>query len=180
MPASPGDPADHPVSSVNNSDSRYFRLVFRQYGPVIISRLRFCSDLVSNILMADQDQIFNDEWQKKIGATITDTGNALEPDEVKEFGEKINAEALRDYMIIVGKNTRTILEKLTLEEIKSMVPEEWVMRILEVGGVTTDFRSVWLLVFWGRLTRAGMILTPMTYHHMMHLPACIDHLSIID
>ena len=43
--------------------------------------------------------------------------------------------------------------KLTLEEIKSMVPEEWVMRILEVGGVTTDFRSVWLLVFWGRLTR---------------------------
>lgn len=137
-------------------------------------------DLVSNILMADQDQIFNDEWQKKIGATITDTGNALEPDEVKDFGEKINAEALRDYMITVGKNTRTILEKLTLEDIKSMVPEEWVMRILEVGGVTTDFRSVWLLVFWGRLTRGGMILTPMTYHHMMHLPACIDHLSIID
>ena len=103
-----------------------------------------------------------------------------EPDEVKAFGEKINAEALRDYMITVGKNTRTILEKLTLEEIRSMVPEEWVMRILEVGGVTTDFRSVWLLVFWGRLTRGGMILTPMTYHHMMHLPACIDHLSIID
>ena len=47
-------------------------------------------DLVSNILMADQDQIFNDEWQKKINATITDTGNALEPDEVKDFGEKIN------------------------------------------------------------------------------------------
>lgn len=30
-----------------------------------------------------------------------------------------------------------------------MVPAECVMRILEVGGVTTDFRSVWLLVFWG-------------------------------
>ena len=137
-------------------------------------------DLVSNILMADQDQIFNGEWQKRIGATITDTGNALEPDEVKEFGRKIDAAALRDYMITVGKNTRTILEKLTLEEIRSMVPEEWVMRILEVGGVTTDFRSVWLLVFWGRLTRGGMILTPMTYHHMIHLPACIDHLSIME
>jgi len=96
-------------------------------------------DLVSNILMADQDQIFDDEWQKKIGAVITDTGNALEPDEVREFGEKINAAALREYMITVGKNTRTILEKLTLEEIRSMVPEEWVMKILEVGGVTTEF-----------------------------------------
>ena len=128
-------------------------------------------DLVSNILMADQDQIFNEKWQKKIGATITDTGNALEPDEIIEFGKKINVDALREYMIEVGKNSRKIIEKLTLEEVKNMVPEEWVMRILEVGGVTTDFRSVWLLVFWGRLTRGGMILTPLTYHHMMHLPA---------
>lgn len=137
-------------------------------------------DLVSNILMANQDQIFNADWQNKIGATITDTGNALEADEAIAFGKAINAEALRDYMITVGKNTRKILEKLTLEEIQSMVPEPWVMRILEEGGVTTDFRSVWLLVFWGRLTRAGMILTPMTDHHMMHLPPCINHLPILD
>lgn len=46
-----------------------------------------------------------------------------------------------------------------------MVPEEWVMRILEEGGVTTDFRSVWLLVFWGRLTRGGMIII------MQYIPA---------
>lgn len=99
-------------------------------------------DLVSNILMADQEQIFDDAWQRKIGACITDTGNAL-------------------------------------EQIQSMVPAERVMRILEVGGVTTDFRSVWLLVFWGRLTMGGMILTPMTDHHMMHLPPCLNNLPIL-
>lgn len=137
-------------------------------------------DLVSNILMKNQDQIFNNAWQKKIGATITDTGNALELDEAIAFGKAIDVEALRDYMIAVGKNTRKILAELTLEEIQSMVPEPWVMRILEEGGVTTDFRSVWLLVFWGRLTRGGMILTPMTAHHMMHLPPCINNLPILD
>ncbi len=137
-------------------------------------------DLVSNILMADQNQIFNTEWQKRIGSPITDTGNALEFEEAVEFGKKIDAFALRDYMIEVGKNTRRILESLTLEQIQSMVPEEWVMRILEEGGVTTDFRSVWLLVFWGRLTRGGMILTPMTNHHMMHLPPCLNSLPILD
>ncbi len=31
-------------------------------------------DLVSNILMVNQNQIFNTEWQKKIRASITDTG----------------------------------------------------------------------------------------------------------
>lgn len=34
-------------------------------------------DLVSNILMANQEQIFNVEWQRKINSSITDTGNAL-------------------------------------------------------------------------------------------------------
>lgn len=137
-------------------------------------------DLVSNILMVNQNQIFNEEWQRKIGSSITDTGNALEMDEAIAFGKEINVEALREYMITVGKNTRRILESLTLEQINSMVPEEWVMRILEEGGVTTDFRSVWLLVFWGRLTRGGMILTPMTRHYMMHLPACLNNLPILD
>lgn len=131
-------------------------------------------DIVSNILMADQEQIFNSEWQRKINSPITDTGNALELDEVKDFGKSLNIEALREYMIAVGKNTRKIIENLELEQIKSMVPEERVMRILEEGGVTTDFRSVWLLVFWGRLTRGGMIMTPLTAHHMMHLPAVLD------
>lgn len=136
-------------------------------------------DLVSNILMKNQDQIFNADWQKRIGASITDTGNALELDEAIAFGKGINVEGLYDYMITVGKNTRKILSELTLEEIQSMVPEYWVMRILEEGGVTTDFRSVWLLVYWGRLTRGGMILTPMTDHHMMHLPPCINNLPIL-
>ncbi len=130
-------------------------------------------DLISNILMANQEQIFNDDWQRKIGATIADTGNALKREQAIEFGKTINMSALREYMIAVGKNTRQVLSNLTLEQVKSMVPEEWVMKILEVGGVTTDFRSVWLLVFWGRLTVGGMILTPITNHHMMHLPVCL-------
>ena len=67
-------------------------------------------DLVSNILMANQDQIFNAEWQRKIGASITDTGNALGLDEAIAFGKALNVESLREYMITVGKNTRHILK----------------------------------------------------------------------
>lgn len=137
-------------------------------------------DLVSNILMADQEQIFNRDWQIKIGSSITDTGNALGLDEAIVFGKEINIKALHEYMIAVGKNTRHILENITLEQIKSMVPYERVMRILEEGGVTTDFRSVWLLVYWGSLTMGGMILTPMTDHHMMHLPPCLNNLPILE
>ena len=137
-------------------------------------------DLVSNILMADQEQMFNRDWQIKIGSSITDTGNSLELDEAIAFGKEINIKALREYIIAVGKNTRNILENITLEQVKSMVPYERVMHILEEGGVTTDFRSIWLLVYWGSLTMGGMILTPMTDHHMMHLPPCLNNLPILE
>ncbi len=136
-------------------------------------------DLVSNILIADKPQLFNDEIQKKINASITDTGNALEFNEAIEFGKRLNVVALKDYIIAVGKNTRKIIESLTLEQINTMVPEQRVMQILRVGGVTTDVRSVWLLVYWGRLTVGEMILTPLTDHHMMHLPPCLNHLPIL-
>lgn len=136
-------------------------------------------DLVSNILMANQNQIFDGSWQRKIGSPITDTGNALEPAEAIEFGKSIRPEALFDYMIEVGRNTRKIIAELKDKELFSMAPEEWVMRIYEAGGVTSDLRSVWLLVFWGRLTRAGMLETPMTNHFMMHLPPCLDNLPIV-
>ena len=135
-------------------------------------------DIVSNILIANGKQIFNDEWKKDIGSPITDTGNALEFDEAVSFGKKINAASLRRYMIAVGKNTREIIKSLTLEQVKNKVPEEWVMRILEEGGVTVDFRSVWLLVFWGRLTVGGMVSIPLTDHHMMHLTPCADNLPL--
>ncbi len=136
-------------------------------------------DLVGNFLLADRDQLFNESWRRKIGSPITDTGNALEAGEAAEFGKAIRPEALRDYMIEVGMNTRSIIAGLEENELFSTVPEEWVMRIYEAGGVISDLRSVWLLVFWGRLTRAGMLETPMTNHYMMHLPPCLDNLPIL-
>lgn len=131
-------------------------------------------DLVSNLLIAGKKQVFNADWQKRIGASITDTGNALDSDEAKKFCANLNVSELKQYMLEVGKNTRRIIQNLTLDQVKNMVPEENVMEILRQGGVTTDFRSVWLLVFWGRLTVGGMILTPLTDHHMYHLPPCLD------
>ena len=74
-------------------------------------------------MLMGENQLFNEEWQKRIGANITDTGNALELDEAISFAKGIHVEALREYMIAVGKNTRCILENLTIEQIKTIVPE---------------------------------------------------------
>ena len=84
-------------------------------------------DLVSNILMENATQIFNEDWKRKIGSSITDTGNALEPDELAAWSRNINVEELRNYIMAVG-----------------------------------------------------MILTPMTSHHMMHLPTGVEYILSAD
>lgn len=137
-------------------------------------------DLVANILIANQEQIFNGDWCRRINAPITDTGNALTASEAIDFGRKIDAVALRDYMIEVGRKTREVVKNISLEGIRTKPAREQLDRIREEGGVTGDKRSAWLLDYWGSLTVSGMILTPLTDHHMMHLPACLEHLPIFD
>lgn len=137
-------------------------------------------DLVSNILIGSKEQIFNDEWQRKINSPILDTGNALERDEVIAFAKNINFDALKEYMIAVGKNTREIIANLTIDKLKQKASKEQLDRIINVGGLTLDKRSIWLIDYWGGLDVAGMILTPLTDHHMMHLPPCLGHLPIVE
>lgn len=137
-------------------------------------------DLVSNYLIANKSQIFNREWQKRINSPIADTGNAIESKEAVSFGKMINVKALYEYIMEVSKNTREIIENLTLEQLQQKPSKKQLDYIIDVGGLISDKRSIWLLDYWGGLTVAEMILTPLTDHHMMHLPPCLEHLPILD
>lgn len=46
-------------------------------------------------------------------------------------------------------------------------------RLVSEGGLLENKKSIWLKDFWGRHTVAGLILLPLTRHHMMHLPDSI-------
>lgn len=87
---------------------------------------------------------------KRIKELALEVHAMVHPAEVSGRGEKTIADYVLEYMLSGNQN--------------ELVPRERY----------DNFRSVWLLVFWGRLTRGGMILTPLTSHHMMHLQACLE------
>jgi hypothetical protein len=130
-------------------------------------------DLVGNILIAGGEQVFNADWQQRINATITDTGNALSDAEMVQFSQQLDLDALKAYCIEVGTNTRRILGSLTSEQLHQHPTKAALGIISDVGGVTKQDGSRWLLDFWGSLDTVGLILTPLTDHHMMHLPCCL-------
>ena len=127
-------------------------------------------DLVGNLLIAEQSQIFNKEWMTKLNVTVTDTGNAMTSKQIIGFSEQINKQELKKYRNAVGCQTRKILTSLTPNSLKQKPKAEYLSRLVSEGGLIKDKSSIWLKDFWGKHTVAGLILLPLTRHHMMHLP----------
>jgi len=45
---------------------------------------------VGNILIAQQSQIFNNEWMARLNVTVKDTGNVMTDEEIIDLSERIN------------------------------------------------------------------------------------------
>ena len=131
-------------------------------------------DMVSNILMANKDEIFNKDIQKELNVKIKDTGNAMDYNEIDDFNKKINIKALKKYRKMVGKSTQKILAGLKHSDLKIKVKEEQTEKIRKNGGVIDNSKAIWLLKFWGNKNMMGLITMPITKHQIVHLNDCYN------
>jgi DinB superfamily len=129
-------------------------------------------DLTMGILVSGNGQIWNEKWNKRMSSTITDTGNALSDDEIIHLSKSLTIPELLNYRNEVGKRTRQIVKGLTDKDMKRVVSQQDIQTILQVGGVTKQQDSVWLLDFWSKKDIAGILLMPPTRHVMLHLNDC--------
>lgn len=128
-------------------------------------------DATTNILIADNVQVFNREpWQKKLNVQVTDTGNAMTDEELSAFSSQIDIQALKQYRIAVGRNTREILKELKAPDLKRKMNPGALKRVMNEGVLIEDKEdSRWLIDFWGSKRVMGLLLTPVTRHLIMHL-----------
>ncbi|MCL1788275.1 MAG: DinB family protein [Defluviitaleaceae bacterium] len=129
-------------------------------------------DLVANLLIAKQPQVFDDQWMAKLNVTVKDTGNAMTHEAVADFSRQVDKQALINYRNAVGGRTRAVLKSLSPGDLKQKPSAAYLAQLVNEGGLTADKNSIWLKDFWGRHTVAGLIILPLTRHHMMHLPDC--------
>ncbi|HEB5000640.1 TPA: DinB family protein [Clostridioides difficile] len=129
-------------------------------------------DLTVNMLVAQKEQIFNEQWKDRLSVFITDTGNALSDDEIMNLSKSINIDELLCYRNEVAKNTIEVVKDLKAEDMKRKVSPIDLERILVTGGVIKHEDSIWLLDFWGNKDIAGIFLMPPTRHVILHLNDC--------
>lgn len=129
-------------------------------------------DLTVNMLVAQKEQIFDEQWKERLSVSITDTGNALSDDEIMDLSKSINIDELLCYRNEVAKNTIEVVKDLKAEDMKRKVCPIDLERILATGGVTKHEDSIWLLDFWGNKDISGILLMPPARHVILHLNDC--------
>jgi hypothetical protein len=130
-------------------------------------------DIVSNVLIANEEEVFDKEMQKKLNIKIKDTGNAMTYSEIQLFNKNINIKALNEYRIKVGKSTARIIKTLEYSDMKRKTTKEQLDKIKQNGGVLDNEKSIWLLDFWGKKNIFGLIMMPITRHQIVHLNDCL-------
>lgn len=127
-------------------------------------------DITMNILVDDCSQVIDsDNWLQRINANIYDTGNEMNAEEILKFSSNINMQELRDYRIAVGRRTIEIIKGFKQADLKRKFEDRQLQKIFDIGAVSKDKAASWLVEFWGRKNVAGILLMPVTRHHLVHI-----------
>ena len=126
-------------------------------------------DAVTTLLIEGGRQTYTKTWQKKLGISFTDTGNAWTEKEIVQFNSSINLKALLEYRKDTGSRTQQILKSLDSSCIKRKPDAVQVKKILSEDLVTEHEDSRWLMDFWGNKTIPGLLTMPLTRHQIVHI-----------
>ncbi len=126
-------------------------------------------DAVTTLLIEGGRQTYSKTWQKKLGISYTDTGNAWTEKEIVQFNSGISLNALLEYRKDVGSHTQQILQSLDSSCIKRKPVAVQVKKILSEGVVTEHEDSIWLMDFWGSKKITGLLTMPVTRHQIVHI-----------
>ncbi len=87
-------------------------------------------DLVSNLLIARQSQIFDDDWMDRMNVTVKDTGNVMSDSEIISFSRHVKKQELINYRNAVGCQTCAVIKSLTPSDLKRKPESEYLDRLV--------------------------------------------------
>lgn len=66
-----------------------------------------------------------------------------------------------------------VIKNLEPSDLKRKIEAIRLQRILDESGVLKVEGSIWLIDFWGKKNVAGILLMPVTRHHIVHINECM-------
>ena len=136
-----------------------------------ISRIE---DIVAHTLIKDDEQIFfTGNFAERTGSPIVTTGNELVKQQIADFSEKLDLDALYDYFNQVKQSTDDLLKSLSFADLKRKITDNDRERLLALNVVSRNENAFWLVDYWCGKDIRGLIQMPFSRHWIMHIEACL-------
>lgn len=126
-----------------------------------------CEDATMNLLVGGTGQVLDAAWLKRLGVSITDTGNCMTRAEILAFSAGVDFVALRAYRLAVGRRTQEITITLQPGDLHRKVDPRRMERIWSEGVVLEGSRGI--ADYWSRRDTAGLLFMPAGRHLITHL-----------
>ena len=131
-------------------------------------------DIVAHTLIKGDEQVFfSGDYQIKTTSPIITTGNELAKEQISDFSEKLDLDALYNYITEVKDKTDVLLKELSFSDLKRKITDNDRKRLVELNVVSGDENAVWLIVYWCSKDIRGLVQMPFSRHWIMHVEASL-------
>ncbi len=125
-------------------------------------------DVTMNLLVAGRPQVLDaDDWVSQLRLNRRDVGTSMSENEVADFSNQVDCNALHAYRIAVGRRTREIASALKPAELWEHIDPTDVHRLTTEGALAEAAYE--LAQAWRGWQKAGMLTMPATRHSFTHL-----------
>ena len=124
-------------------------------------------DVNVNLVVTDGQQVWTEEWVRRLKVARTDIGTGMTEDEVTDLSETLDLTAARAYRSAVGRRTREVVGSIGGGVLDETVGAADVARASAAGAIGT--RAEWLVPFWQNHSRATRLATVCITHNAIHL-----------
>jgi hypothetical protein len=97
----------------------------------------------------------------------------MDRDEIANFSNTVDIEALRAYRMAVGRRTREVILQLQPADLKRKVRAADLQQVRDEGAVVAAADGI--AQYWGKRDVAGLLLLmPATRHNLVHLNEALE------
>lgn len=129
-------------------------------------------DIVVHSVICDNKQIFfSNDYQQRVNAPITTTGNELIGQQIVDFSRELNIDELYDYALRVKEDTDSFLKKMSFCNLRDKPSDK--REEIKITSVSLNENAEWLIDYWFNKDIKGLILMPFSRHWIMHTEAAL-------
>jgi len=135
-------------------------------------------DMGMNLVIVEGPQVLDEGgWVERLGVSFRDVATGMSDQEVDEFSQQVDIEALLGYRAAVGKRTQALVREMRPEVLEQKIDNELIQRVQEAGAFGSNIE--WVPKRWLGKSKSFTLTYTVLGHTYIHIGQCEDIRSLL-